>query len=85
MSHKTEKTIYYYHLQFKTEPKLRWVDSSDPRLSKSLMDEFLVLKNNKKYKNQCNSNSSKLTLINNLRTYGIVVIFHNFIKNKFLF
>ena len=68
------KLINYFQLKFVSEPKLRWVESSDPRLSHALMDKFLMLENNKISKNACKSNTSKLTCINKRRKFGIVVI-----------
>ena len=77
VSHKTEKAINLFQLKFENKPTLRWIEATDPRLSQSLMDEFLILKNNKKTNIQCNSNNSKLTCINKRRTYEILVIFRS--------
>jgi hypothetical protein len=88
VSHKTEKKINLFQLKFENKPTLRWVEATDPRLSQSLMDEFLILRNNKKTNIQCNSNNSKLTCINKRRTYGIVLNFRPgnlFLQKKLIF
>ena len=74
VSHKEENTLNLFQLKFHSTPKLRWVAATDKRLSQTLIDEFLILKNNHKSRNTCNSITSKLTCINKRRTYGIVVM-----------
>ena len=63
VNRKIDKTINYFQLNFETTPKLRWVPESDHLLSKSMIDNFLAIKN--AYgANACNSAISKLQCFN---------------------